>query len=89
MVVMQTRAVVSSVLLVRCWTLYSSVNLQLLYGRDVLLELLERLVAEVAAVDQEEDAPGAGELDEAVDEGMAVKVLPLPVAIWIRARGRS
>ena len=43
-------------------------NLKLLYGRDVLLEFLQRLVAEVAAVDEEEHAARAGELDEAVDE---------------------
>ena len=68
MVLMQTRAVVSSVLLVRCWTMYSSVNLKLLYGRDVLLELLQGLPAEVAAVHQEQHAPRAGELDQPVDE---------------------
>ena len=68
MVVMQTRAVVSRVLPVRCWTMYSSVNLQLLYGRDELLEFLERLVAEVAAIHQEQHAPRAGELDEPIDE---------------------
>ncbi len=43
-------------------------ELAVVVGRDVLLELLERLVAEVAAVDQEQHAPRAGELDEAVDE---------------------
>ena len=40
-------------------------------GRDELLELRRRdqgLVAEVAAVDEEEDAARAGELDEAVNE---------------------
>ena len=36
-------------------------------GRDVLLELLEGLPAEVAAVHQEQDAAGVGELDQAVD----------------------
>jgi hypothetical protein len=36
--------------------------------RDVSLELLEGLVAEVAAVHQEQHPPRAGELDEAVDE---------------------
>jgi hypothetical protein len=34
-----------------------------------LLEFLEGLVGEVAAVDQEQDAPRPGELDQAVDEG--------------------
>ena len=40
-------------------------------GRDVLLELLEGLLPEVAPVDQKEHAPGAGELDQAVaqDDG--------------------
>src|SRR5205085_885307 len=37
-------------------------------GRDELLEFLQGLVAEVAAVDQEENAARAGELDEAVNE---------------------
>src|SRR5437660_2692986 len=37
-------------------------------GRDELLELFQGLVAEVAAVDEEEDAARAGELDEAVNE---------------------
>ena len=44
-------------------------ELEVVVGRGVLLEFLERLVAEVAAVDQEQHAPGAGELDEPVDEG--------------------
>ena len=68
MVLMQTRAVVSRVLPASRWTMNSSVNLKLLYGRDVLLELLERLVAEVAAIDEKEHAARAGELDEPVDE---------------------
>src|SRR5437764_12230170 len=37
-------------------------------GRDELLEFFQGLVAEIAAVDEEEDAAGAGELDEAVNE---------------------
>src|SRR5215472_19156245 len=37
-------------------------------GRDELLEFFQGLVAEIAAVDEEEDAPRAGELDEAVNE---------------------
>src|SRR5437773_10364491 len=37
-------------------------------GRDELLEVFQGLVAEVAAVDEEEDAARAGELDEAVNE---------------------
>ena len=45
-------------------------------GRDELLELLERLPAEVGAVDQEQDPPRVGELDQPVDrrdgrEGLA------------------
>src|SRR5437764_3070026 len=37
-------------------------------GRDELLEFFQGLVAEVAAVDEEEDAARASELDEAVNE---------------------
>ena len=37
-------------------------------GRDELLEFFQGLVAEIAAVDEEEDATRAGELDEAVNE---------------------
>src|SRR5438093_1999231 len=37
-------------------------------GCDELLEFFQGLVAEVAAVDEEEDAARAGELDEAVNE---------------------
>src|SRR5437763_13304691 len=37
-------------------------------GRDELLEFFQGLVAEIAAVDEEEDAARAGELDEAVNE---------------------
>jgi hypothetical protein len=36
-------------------------------GRFELLELLQRLPAEVGAVDQKEHPPGAAELDESVD----------------------
>ena len=43
-------------------------ELVVVVGRDVLLEFLQRLLAEVAAVDQEQHAPRAGELDEPVDE---------------------
>ncbi len=51
------------------WTLYSSVNMRLLVGRAVALELLLGLLAEVAAVDQEEHAAGAAVLDQPVDRG--------------------
>ena len=44
-------------------------ELEVVVGRDVLLEFLEGLVGEVAAVDQEQHAPRPGELDQAVDEG--------------------
>src|SRR5213078_4210245 len=37
-------------------------------GRDELLEFFQGLVAEVTAVDEEEDAARASELDEAVNE---------------------
>ena len=51
-------------------------ELEVVVGRGVLLELLEGLVAEVAAVHQEQDPPGAGELDQPVrkhdgEEGLA------------------
>ena len=52
-------------------------------------ELLLGLFAEVLGVDQEQDALGVGVFQQAVDEVMAVKVLPEPVAIWMRARGLS
>ena len=44
-------------------------ELEVVVRRGVLLELLERLVAEVAAVHQEQHAPRAGELDEPVYKG--------------------
>src|SRR5438477_11079536 len=37
-------------------------------GRDELLEFFQGLVAEIAAVDEEQDAARAGELDKAVNE---------------------
>ena len=42
-------------------------ELAVVVGRAVALELLLGLLAEVVAVDEEEDAPRAAELDEAVD----------------------
>ena len=43
-------------------------NLRAVVGGDELLEFFQGLVAEVAAVDEEEDAARAGELDKAVNE---------------------
>ena len=43
-------------------------ELVVVHGRDELLELLEGLPAEVAAVHEEQDAARAGVLDEAVSE---------------------
>jgi hypothetical protein len=43
-------------------------ELEVVVGRDVLLEFLERLVAQVAAVHQEEHSPCSGEFDEPVDK---------------------
>ncbi len=43
-------------------------ELVVVVGRDVGVELLLGLAAEVGAVDQEQHAPRAGELDQAVDE---------------------
>ena len=37
-------------------------------GRDILLKLFERLLAQVAAIDQKQHALGAGELDQTVAE---------------------
>ncbi len=44
-------------------------ELVVVVGRSVLVELLLRLPAEVAAVHQEQHPPRAGELDQAVDKG--------------------
>jgi hypothetical protein len=43
-------------------------ELEVIVGRDVLLKLFESLVAKVAAINQEQHAPGPGEFDEAIDE---------------------
>jgi hypothetical protein len=43
-------------------------ELEVVVGRDVLVEFLLGLAAEVAAIDQEQHAPRPGELDQAVDE---------------------
>ena len=56
-------------------------------GDGELLEFVEGLAAEGAAIHQEEDAAGTGVGDEAIDELQAVKVLPLPMVMWVRARG--
>ena len=90
MVVMQTLADIVQAVLIEVLDVVKLGELAAVVGRDELLELLERLAPEVAAVHQEQHALRAGELDEPVDRNCtAVKVLPLPVAIWIRARGRS
>ena len=68
MVQMQTRAVVSSWLLLQVLDDVFLAELEVVVGRDVLVELLLGLAAEVAAVHQEQHAPRAGELDQAVDE---------------------
>ncbi len=69
MVQMQTRAVVSICVALQALDDVFLAELEVVVGRDVLLEFLEGLVGEVAAVDQEQDAPRAGELDQPVDEG--------------------
>ncbi len=43
-------------------------ELEVVVGRVVLVEFLLGLPAEVAAIDQKQHAPGAGELDQSVDE---------------------
>jgi hypothetical protein len=44
--------------------------------RVKVLEFLQRLIAQVVAIDQKEDAAGAGLLDEAVGEGAGREGLP-------------
>jgi len=46
-----------------------------------------RLLAEVARVDQEQDAAGAAELEQAVDRGDRGEGFPAPVAMCTSARG--
>ena len=41
----------------------------------------------VVAIDEEEDAFGAGVADEAMGEGAGGEGLPAPVAIWMRSGG--
>ena len=68
MVVMQTRLTRSSCVRLQVLDVVQLGELAAVVGRDELLELLQRLVAEVGAVDEEEDAARAGELDQPVDE---------------------
>jgi len=68
-------------------------ELEVVVGRDVLLEFLERLVAEVAAVYKEEHAARACELDKAVDEvdgreGLAAARGHLDQGAWTILRQR-
>ena len=65
---MVTRAVVSRCVAVQVLDDVFLAELVVVVGRDVLVELLLRLAAEVAAVHQEQHAPRAGELDQPVDE---------------------
>ena len=68
MVVMQTLRAGSMVLLLQVLDGVFLGELAAVVRADVLLELVERLLAQVVAVHQEEDALGPGELDEAVAE---------------------
>ena len=68
MVEMQTRLTRSSCARLQVLDVVKLGELAAVVGRDELLEFFQGLVAEVAAVDEEEDAARAGELDEAVNE---------------------
>lgn len=81
MVQMQTRAVVSMVFEARALDDELLGELEVVVGRDVLLELLEGLVAQVPPVHQEEHPPGAAELDQPVGGRDRGEGLPEPVAI--------
>jgi len=59
----------SSLLELRCWTLLQLGELAVAVRHDVLLEFGHGLAAEVGAIHQEQHAPGAGMLDQAVGEG--------------------
>ena len=69
MVVMQTLATGSMLFDWQVLDVVQLGELAAVVGRDVLLELLERLPAQVGAVDQEEDALRLAELDQPVDGG--------------------
>ena len=62
-------------------------QLSTIVGRGEVLELLERLSAEVRPVNQEQDALGPGILDQPIGDIGSGVGLPEPVAIWISARG--
>ena len=68
MVPMTTRAEVSSVVAGEMLDVVFLGELVVVHGRDELLEFLERLPAEIAAIHEEEDALRAGVFDEAIDE---------------------
>ena len=64
---MQTLHTGSSLFDRRNWTLYNSVNFRPSSGRDVLLEFLVRLPAQIPAVNEEEDSPRLGEFHETIN----------------------
>ncbi len=66
---MTTRATGSILLLRQALDVVQLGELAAVVGRRVLLELLQRLAPEVGAVDQEQHALHAAELDHAVDGG--------------------
>ena len=68
MVEMQTRLTLVELRRLQVLDVVKLGELAAVVGRDELLEFFQGLVAEVAAVDEEEDAARAGELDEAVNE---------------------
>ena len=60
---MQTRALRSSELRGQALNDVLLVEFVVVVRRDVLLEFPERLLSQIAAIDQKQNPPGAGELD--------------------------
>ncbi len=53
---------------VRRWTMYSSVKFKVVVRREILLEFLQGLPAEIAPVNEEQDPLCPAELDQPVQE---------------------
>jgi hypothetical protein len=68
MVQMVTRAVSVELVALQVLDDVFLAELVVVVGRDVLVELFLGLAAQVAPVHQKQHAPGAGELDQPVDE---------------------
>jgi len=63
-------------------------ELEVVVWRNILLEFFECLLSEVTSIHQKKHTLCTCKLDQAVDEVNGGKGLPLPVAIWMSARGR-